>query len=624
MQKQNVNRFSRVVAVLCTVIFVPIIEPDLLAGPASQPADQTQPLVNEPIHPAHVARRADGVFFVDFGRDTYGYLELAMPTAVKAGEKIVVRLDEKLEDADHIDRKPGGSVRFLQTSVTLMSGQTIYRPALTKKDDRLMPQSVGAVMPFRYAELENLPESITASALSNGAVRQIAVHYPFDESAADFACSDAKLNAIWDLCKYSMKATSFSGLMVDGDRERKPYEADLYINQLGWQYCTGDNTLPRHTEEYLLSHHTWPTEWIMFSVLTGWQDYLFSGDPALLAAHYDDLKADTLRALEREDGLISTVEPPVPTSVYRSIHFKGKLKDVVDWPEGERDGYQMVPVNTVVNAFHCRALALMAEVSEALGKADDAADFRRAAQRTATSLNSKLFDPQSGLYLDGEGTTHHSLHANMFPLAFGLVPAERQPKVFEFVRSRGMACSVYGAQFLMDALFDHDRAADGVRLMTAPGDRSWRHMVEDTGTTITLEAWDTKYKPNQDWNHAWGAPPANLLPRMILGVEPLKPGYSQALIWPRCAGKSAADVLSWAHGKVPTPKGPISVDWHQNATGFQMTVELPEQTTALVRLPADWGDRALVDAKPITGQTHGSSTEVELSAAGRYVVAVGQ
>ena len=25
------------------------------------------------------------------------------------------------------------------------------------------------------------------------------------------------------------------------------------------------------------------------------------------------------------------------------------------------------------------------------------------------------------------------------------------------------------------------------------------------GSTITLEAWDNKFKPNQDWNHAWGA-----------------------------------------------------------------------------------------------------------------------
>jgi len=622
---RNFNRW-RSIAALCAVALWAAGEPGVFAQAASQSARIPQALAQEPTRAAHVNRRADGVYFIDFGRDAYGYLQLKLAATAtdNATRKIIVRLGEKLAGTDHIDRTPGGSVRFLDTSVTIVPGKTVYRPQLTKKDERLMPPSVGAVMPFRYAELENLPETITAQELLADAVRQVAVHYPFDDAASDFACSDAKLNAIWDLCKYSMKATSFAGLMVDGDRERKPYEADLYINQLGWQYCTGDNTLPRRTHEYLLSHPTWPTEWIMFSVLTGWLDYLFSGDAISLVAHYDDLKSDTLRALEREDGLISTVDPPVPASVYRAIHFNGKLKDVVDWPPGERDGYQMLPVNTVVNAFHCRALTLMADIAEGLGKTSDAADFRIAARRAVTSLNGKLFDPQSGLYVDGEGTTHHSLHANMFPLAFGLVPAERQPKVIDFVRSRGMACSVYGAQFLMDALFDHDRGPDAVRLMTAPGDRSWRHMVEDVGTTITLEAWDTRYKPNQDWNHAWGAAPANLLPRMILGVEPLKPGYGRVLIWPRCAGKSAAKTLSWARGKVPAPKGPILVEWHQNAAGFRMTVELPPHTTALVRLPSDWGNRVLSDAEPIMGRGQRRSVEVEISTAGKHVLAVGQ
>ncbi len=67
--------------------------------------------------------------------------------------------------------------------------------------------------------------------------------------------------------------------------------------------------------------------------------------------------------------------------------------------------------------------------------------------------------------------------------------------------------------------------------MTADNDRSWKHMV-DSGTTITWEAWDQRYKPNQDWNHAWGAAPANLLPRFVLGAQPLTPGWTTATIRP--------------------------------------------------------------------------------------------
>jgi hypothetical protein len=585
---------------------------------------QTRPVVTESIKPVQVVRRSDGIWFVDFGSDAFAQLELkiAAPAATDAGRKITVRMGEKVADKDHLDSKPGGSIRFLETVMTTAAGKNLYRPELTKKDARWMPADIGPVMPFRYAELGNLPDGITADDLKTAGVRQIAAHYPFDDKAADFASSDEKLNAIWALCKHSIKATSYAGIFVDGDRERKPYEADAFINQLCWYYCTDDTSLPRHTEEYLITHPTWPTEWIMFSVMLGWQDYLFTGDATNLKTHYDDLKAKTLRALEREDGLISTKSQPVPAAVNESIHFDGTLKDIVDWPGAERDGYKMQPVNTVVNAFHCHSLRLMAKMAAALGKTAEAADFDAAAAKALASFNSKLFDPGTGLYIDGEGTKHSSLHANMFPLAFGLVPADRRPKVIAFIKSRGMACSVYGAQFLMDALFDNGEGGQAAKLMTAPGDRSWRHMVEEVGTTITLEAWDDKYKPNEDWNHAWGAAPANVLPAKVLGVEPLEPGYSKALIWPRCAG-AADQGLAWARGKVPTVRGTIEVDWKRSATGFRVMVNLPPDVSAEMRLPPDWGKKAQVDGNA-TDSNPGDGYLVLEIRGGRHEVVLGK
>ena len=113
-----------------------------------------------------------------------------------------------------------------------------------------------------------------------------------------------------------------------------------------------------------------------------------------------------------------------------------------------------------------------------------------------------------------------------------------------------MACSVYAAQYLLEGLFQHDRSDAALALVTAPGERSWKHML-DSGTTITWEAWDQKFKPNQDWNHAWGAAPANLLPRFILGVQALTPGWSRAVIRP------FPGTLKQAEGKVPTPRGAV-------------------------------------------------------------------
>jgi hypothetical protein len=546
-----------------------------------------------PVAPLEFKEVSSGHYFIDFGRTAFAGMELAVPTA-EPGRTITARLGEARSGPHQIDAAAGVSVRYHEARVVLKKGQPTYVVSLTKEDSRWMGAKIGPVMPFRFAEILNAPPNLRPQH-----VRQMMAHYPFDDAAAHFACAEPKLNAIWDLCKYTMKATSFAGIFVDGDRERKPYEADAYINQLGWYYCAGEYALPRYSHEYLILHPTWPTEWIMFSVLMAWEDHLYSGETASLREFYGDLSAKTLLALARPDGLIQPPARALPLRLQRAIHIR-KIRNIVDWPLDDRDGCEMVPVSTVANAFHVRALDRMSRIANALGKVEDAKKFRTASEQAAQSLNEKLFDTGTGLYVDGEGSRHSSLHANMFPLAFGVVPPERRAKVSDFIRSRGMACSVYGAQFLLDALFEAGQAEHALSLMTAPGDRSWRHMLEDVGVTITMEDWDNRYKPKQDWNHAWGAAPANVLPRQLMGVVPLEPGFSKVLIRPRPGS------LAWAESRTPTPRGPIITRFDNNQN-FQLRVDLPAGVAAQISLPltsggfARSGGELAIDGRVVEG-----------------------
>jgi alpha-L-rhamnosidase len=162
-----------------------------------------------------------------------------------------------------------------------------------------------------------------------------------------------------------------------------------------------------------------------------------------------------------------------------------------------------------------------------------------------------------------------------------------------------MACSVYAAQYLLEGLFTHDAGNQALALMTADNDRSWKHMLE-SGTTITWEAWDQRYKPNQDWNHAWGAAPANLLPRFVLGVQAASPGWKLASIRPN------PGPLKFAEGKVPTPLGPVLVRW-KNQSSFELSIKLPDGMSAKVELPAAAGSKGvLIDGKPAAAQRKNS------------------
>ena len=139
----------------------------------------------------------------------------------------------------------------------------------------------------------------------------------------------------------------------------------------------------------------------------------------------------------------------------------------------------------------------------------------------------------------------------MFPLAFGIVPEEYQETVIEFIKSRGMACSVYGSQILLDGLYSAGEGEYALELLTSTSDRSWWNMIR-SGSTITMEAWDMKYKPNSDWNHAWGAAPANIIARQLWGIRPLEPGFVRALVKPQTARLSSSII------RVPTRLGTIT------------------------------------------------------------------
>jgi len=124
-------------------------------------------------------------------------------------------------------------------------------------------------------------------------------------------------------------------------------------------------------------------------------------------------------------------------------------------------------------------------------------------------------------------------------------------------------------------------------------------MVYKVGTTIALEAWDDRFKPNQDWNHAWGAAPASIIPRHLMGVRPLSPGFEQILVQPQPGG------LEWAELTTPTIKGAVTVRFNQVPfRSLHLETVTPGNTTARVMIPDLGSDNpvVVVDGKRVLGR----------------------
>ncbi|MDA3893987.1 MAG: family 78 glycoside hydrolase catalytic domain [Salinivirgaceae bacterium] len=539
------------------------------------------------VKPKSIVKKTEQSYFIDFGKTYFGTVVLKSKTSQT--NSIVIHLGEKLASPDSIDRKPGGTIRYQRVIIKGIVSDKQFSVKLTPDERNTKPQAIalpdsfGVVMPFRYCEIENLEIPI-----EDIQIYQKEFHYQFNDDASYFNSSNPMLDRIYELCKHTIKATSFAGYYIDGDRERIPYEADAFINQLSHYAVDSVYSIARRTNEYFIDHCTWPTEWILHTALMYYYDYLYTNDLSSIEKYYENLKVKSLIALAREDGFISTKSDKLNQQLIEALGFDNRhesIKDIVDWPKGERDNYDFRDVNTVVNAFYYENLRIMSIIADKVGKPKDAEMFREKAERIKKTIQGKLIDSTTGLFIDGLGSKHSSLHANMFPLAFDLVPEKNIPTVINFIKSKGMACSVYGAQYLLEGLCKYGEEEYALSLVTDTiGDRNWFNMLR-LGSSMTLEAWDAKYKSNLDWNHAWATAPLNIIVRYIWGITPEQPGFKHIKISPRL------NSLSYSSIKVPSINGCIIADYESSIDRKQIyNIVLPKNTTA----------KFFIDTKPKT------------------------
>lgn len=523
------------------------------------PIDGLEPALVEPVRlhdvrPASVRRTAPGTWLVDLGREIVGGLRLSVRG--KAGQAVEVRLGEELND--------DGTVRHA------LRAQVTYREIWTLRDGRQTIEHWG-YRGFRYAQLVTDDDLDLSDAVTGRFWRA-----DWDDDAASFTSSSPDLDRVYAMCRYSIEATRGDLYVDTPTRERGPYEGDALINQASEYGVQRSFALARASDAFLARNHTWPTEYRLMNVMSAWQDYLHTGDPEQLAADYDLLAGKHLTRFIGDDGLVR--KDPGRSS--------RDLGDLVDWPASNRDGYVFTEVNTVVNACQYAAFDAMAKIADVLGRTADASDWRARADRLADAMRARLLDAPGGRFVDGLGTAHGAQHATAYPVALGVagpgaVPDDVLAALGRTLAAGGMKVSVYGAQFLLDALFAAGRAEDAIGLMTATGTNSWLHMMDDLGATIVAEAWDPALKPNMTFSHAWGSAPANAVPRHVLGVRVTAPGAAEVEVRPRPGG------LARVAGRVPTVRGPVSVDLDRDR-GYRLDVDVPPNTSA--RVVVELGD----------------------------------
>ncbi|WP_328635868.1 family 78 glycoside hydrolase catalytic domain [Streptomyces canus] len=506
--------------------------------------------------PASVTEYSSGNYFIDYGRTWVGGLSLNLTGA--SGQVVDIRYGEVTTGTN--------TVKY-QTS----AGNT-YQDKWVLKSGSQQLETWGLRV-FRYVQVIGAPTGLTAANF-----KAEAYLYPFDESAGAFDSSDSTLNQVWALSRNTIEATNLNLYVDSWERERDIYEADTYLQLMGNLYTGGDTALGDYSLNFLKSNRTWPTEWPMYVILAMHDSYETTGNTAPLSAAYTALQGKLPDEwYESATGLIHKTTGSTGASSCNDC-------DIVDWPISERDGYVFTSYDTVINAIAYRSYESMADIATALGKSSDAATYTAKADAIKDAVNLRMWDSTKGAYRDGlnnDGTVinHYAVQASAFATAFGIASPSQAAQVASYLGSRGMACSVYCAPFVIQALYDGNRPDLAHTLLTSTGTRSWMNMIND-GAGATMEAWDLSLKSNTTYSHPWAASPSFTIPQSMFGIRPSTPGYRTFQVKPQPTS------VTWANATVPTAQGTIGAAYDTTSGGrVDIGVNVPANTTALVYLP---------------------------------------
>jgi hypothetical protein len=85
--------------------------------------------------------------------------------------------------------------------------------------------------------------------------------------------------------------------------------------------------------------------------------------------------------------------------------------------------------------------------------------------------------------------------------------------------------------------------------------------------------------------------PGNVIPRKLMGIEPLEPGFKRFRLRPQPGGLAHAAI------RTPTPRGPVEVRFTRPGGRWQIEFAVPAGTMAEVHLPANTLQEVTVETK---------------------------
>jgi len=463
---------------------------------------------------------------IDFGKETFGFIKLH---GLKGKGAVKIYYGESKEEALGIN-----------TCETF----DIFDINYTSKKDSVMELSKA----FRFVNIQ-LDNQVSLDSTS-----MLYEYLPMEERGK-FTSSDAELNKIWEVSKYTMELTTRE-FFIDGiKRDRWIWSGDAYQSYLMNYYLGYDlpsvkrTTLALRGKDPVTSHVNTIMDYTFYWFLGIYDYYQYSGDQKFIEEVYPKMKSLMDFCLQRrnKDGLM-----------------QGLSGDwvFIDWADGLSKQGEV----SFEQLLLCRSLETMALCAEIAKDTQAAAVY----SDEAKSLKSKIFEiywneekqALAHSRINGKQTENVTRYANMFAIFFDYLNKEQK---------QGVKKNVLLNDNIQKIMTPYMRFYE-LEALCAMGEQEYvmKEMKDYWGGMLKLGAtsfWE-EYNPaktgaehyamygrefGKSLCHSWGASPIYLLGKYYLGVKPLTAGYETYLVEPNLGG------LKWMQGTVPTPNGDIEL-----------------------------------------------------------------
>ncbi|MEV6107257.1 family 78 glycoside hydrolase catalytic domain [Streptomyces sp. NPDC051940] len=552
--------------------------------------------VMDRIRPVSVTQPQPGVWVFDFGQAFSGWPELAIDGTVPAGTVIRMLPAESLAADGTVDQasiRGGGAGR----------GTDIFASYTTHGDrrgERWHPRF--HYFGMQWVQVTGLPADYRPTEQTLTGL-QLHADTPV---AGRIRTSNERINRIHRMSRYSIMSNTMSTFTDCPGREKLAYPAD-YLQPFGslhrnFGYAAYLRTMQRHLVEgqsragdnignvaLKAPVYDWgytgrfgdEINWGNGIILVPWFLYETYGDTRTMARHYPQMQAflQYIRTRKAGTGADAHIVDAALADWIAADPTSGRITGT--W------GYHQIADR-------------MARMAALLGNDADAREYGDLATAVKAAFNAAFYNTSLGRYTSqgDAGTAGATQAAQALALDEGLVPEGERGRVLDALVELVRGYQPFGGgPHLSGGTIG---LAPIVRALTDGGrdDVLWDVLQEDTrpsygfflasttanpqGLTTIPEHWNFTQSKNhmillqiEEWFHSG-----------LAGIRqaPGSAGYRDLVIDPRPVGD-----LTHAEGAYRTPYGTVASQWTLDDGVFRLTVEIPPNTTAQIRVPTAGG-----------------------------------